>query len=175
MHLLEERLQRDEGPDGFVPDERVNDDWLALAALQVESGRVTPGVLSRTLAIVGSDEELDRWFAEDRPERARALDGLAAAIRAADTAPPPALPQRVRRRLRRTRRRLGDLSVWPRLLLTGLAVVAVFLLLRALLPADLDASAKYIFMGYAALVVRTIHTVVSERRRRRSVRASGCA
>jgi hypothetical protein len=70
--------------------------WMALAAAQMETGRLLPDVRDRALKIIDSGGDIDRWH-EDGDEslakqRARVLERLAAKLRG-----PQPKPKRLRR------------------------------------------------------------------------------
>jgi len=70
--------------------------WMALAAAQMETGRLLPDVCNRALAIIDGGGDVDRWR-EDGDEslarqRARVLERLAAKLRG-----PQPKPKRLRR------------------------------------------------------------------------------
>src|SRR2546421_581667 len=70
--------------------------WMALAAAQMETGRLLPDVCDRALAIIDGGGDVDRWR-EDGDEslarqRARVLERLAAKLRG-----PQPKPKRLRR------------------------------------------------------------------------------
>jgi hypothetical protein len=70
--------------------------WMALAAAQVETGRLLPDVRDRALAIIDAGGDVDRWredgdasLARQRARGARALGGEAARSAAEAEAPAP--------------------------------------------------------------------------------------
>lgn len=84
-------------------DDHLGDDedeklfWIALAAVQFETGRLLPHVRDRALAIIEGGGDVNRWF-EDGDEvlarrRQRVLERLAAKLREGQTK-----PKRLRRR-----------------------------------------------------------------------------
>jgi hypothetical protein len=84
-------------------DDHLGDDedeklfWIALAAVQFETGRLLPHVRDRALAIIEGGGDVNRWF-EDGDEvlarrRRRVLERLAAKLREGQTK-----PKRLRRR-----------------------------------------------------------------------------
>src|SRR4051812_25721854 len=70
--------------------------WMALAAAQMETGRLLPDVCARALAIIDDGGDVDRWRADGDEalarERARVLERLAARLRG-----PQPKPKRLRR------------------------------------------------------------------------------
>ena len=70
--------------------------WLALAAAQMETGRLLPQVRDRALAIIDAGGDVDRWREDGDAslarQRARVLDRLAAKLRG-----PQPKPKRLRR------------------------------------------------------------------------------
>lgn len=69
--------------------------WLALAAAQMETGRLDPHVRDRALAIIDAGADVARWREEDEPlarQREKVLAHLAAKLRG-----PQPKPKRLRR------------------------------------------------------------------------------
>ena len=70
--------------------------WMALAAAQMETGRLLPDVCDRALAIIDGGGDVDRWREDGDEslarERARVLERLAAKLRG-----PQPKPKRLRR------------------------------------------------------------------------------
>lgn len=170
LEELEERLEAEDVPRGPFPNGLSDHEWLGLAALQVEHGRVTPGVLARTRSIVASEEEEpERWPEELLPERLGVLADLARRQQEADRAAPPSFRRRVRRRARWMRRRLAPshpapvLPLWARLVLFGLLAVGLFLVLRALLPGVTSAGNPPL-IAYAYYVFHCVRGALAERR-----------
>jgi hypothetical protein len=70
--------------------------WMALAAAQMETGRLQPDVRDRALAIIDAGGDVERWAEEDpglARRRQKVLDRLAAKLRG-----PQPKPKRIRRR-----------------------------------------------------------------------------
>ena len=71
--------------------------WLALAAAQMETGRLDPAIRDRALAIIDAGGDVARWSAEDEglaKQRRRVLDRLAAKLRGPQTKPKKLRPPR---------------------------------------------------------------------------------
>jgi hypothetical protein len=69
--------------------------WMALAAAQMETGRLDRAVRDRALAVIDAGGDVATWRAQDESlgrQRQKVLDGLAQKLRA-----PPAKPKRLRR------------------------------------------------------------------------------
>ena len=94
----EEATQRlvDEFSDALADEDDAPLFWIALAAAQMETGRLQPEVRDRALSIIASGGDVDRWQSEGNVRsarlRVRVLERLAEKLRG----PQPA-PKRLRR------------------------------------------------------------------------------
>jgi hypothetical protein len=88
--------------------------WIALAAAQMETGRLAPGVRDRALEIISSGGDVERWLEDGdevsarQRERARARAFGRQIARPPAEAEAPAPPSRALGAVRRGRRRTGS-------------------------------------------------------------------
>ncbi len=118
--LLEDGVDDEEAARRILEryDELLSDEqdgpvvWLALATSQSEVGRLTRGVRDSALAVIDSDEDLNRWDeGETRMKRSAVLDGVRTQLLG---------PQRRPKRVRRPKRRyVTDLQRGDVLLFQG--------------------------------------------------------
>lgn len=161
------RAWRDAILDGLTPNDAVQrlvaefveeladaDDekvfWIALAAAQLETGRLQPGIRDRALEVIASGGDVARW-AEDDPglarHRASVLQRLAAKLRG-----PQPQPKRLRRpRVIGTSLELGDIVLVRNRLREAQAIFAVVDHEQGAVPADRSPVVEPLLWGGGAI------------------------